>query len=73
MDTNRTFTLAQLDALCHALDDYLALTVDEHFELHKGMTTEFKSVRDRLMANYTPIEARVYAMKVMQQIPITIE
>jgi len=73
MDSNRTFTLAQLDALCHALDDYLALTVDEHFELHKTMTTEFKSVRDRLMANYTPIEARVYALKVMQQIPITTE
>lgn len=73
MSFNRTLTLAQLDALCHALDDYLAITIDEHFALHNTMTTEFKSARDRLMSVYAPVEARIYALKVVQEIPITTE
>ena len=45
MSYTPTITLAQLDALCHALDDYLALTLDEHFKFNSNLTTEFRSVQ----------------------------
>jgi len=70
MSYTPTITLAQLDALCHALDDYLALTLDEHFKFNSNLTTEFRSVRERLMANYVPIEARVWAIKSTLNIPV---
>lgn len=72
MTTTRTVTLAQLDALCHALDDYLAVTLDDHYSHNSRMTTEFKSARDRLTAVYHPVEAKVWAIKTFEEIPITI-
>ena len=73
MTANRTVTLAQLDDLCRALDDYLAVTLDDHYSSNSRMSTEFKSARDRLTAVYHPIEAKVWAIKALEQIPVTIE
>jgi hypothetical protein len=73
MTTTRTITLAQLDALCHALDDYLAVTLDDHYSHNSRMNTEFKSARDRLLSAYNPVEAKVWAIKTFEEIPVTIE
>jgi len=72
MITNATLTLDQLDGLCHALEDYLAITLDEHTKLHNTITTEFHSIRARLMSTYAPIEARIWAIKASTNIPIEI-
>ena len=60
--TLATLTLDQLDGLCHALEDYLAITLDEHTKLHNTITVDFQSARARLMATYAPIEARIWAI-----------
>ena len=70
MSYTPTITLVQLDALCHALDDYLAHTLDEHYSYNSTMKAEFREIRTRLMSAYQPLEARVWAIKAITNIPI---
>tara|TARA_R110002126_G_scaffold53859_1_gene145806 strand:+ start:22518 stop:22745 length:228 start_codon:yes stop_codon:yes gene_type:complete len=70
MSTNRTVTLSQLDALCHALDDYLAHTLDEHYKYNSAMKADYREIRSRLMSAYQPLEAQVWAIKAFTNISI---
>lgn len=63
MSYTPTISLAQLDALCHALDDYLAHTLDEHYNYNSTMKPEFREIRSRLMSAYQPLEAKIWAYK----------
>jgi|APGre2960657373_1045057.scaffolds.fasta_scaffold152850_1 L-lysine 2,3-aminomutase len=73
MTIPKTISLYQLDSLVHALDDYLAITLDEHYEHNRLMTSEFKSARQRLLSAYHPVEAKVWAIKAFDEVPVTIE
>jgi len=70
MSDNRIVTLSQLDALCHALDDYLAHTLDEHYKYNSTMKPEYREIRARLMSAYQPLEAQVWAIKAFTNISI---
>jgi hypothetical protein len=71
MSTQTTISLAHLDALCRALDDYLAMTLEDHYKHNSTLEVEFRSARERLMSVYTPVEVAVWRLKSATQIAVT--
>ncbi len=71
MSAQTNISLAHLDALCRALDDYLAVTLDDHYKHNSTLEVEFRSARERLMSVYTPIEVTIWRLKATTQIAVT--